>query len=40
MDLHVVDTITGIVCALGSILVIFRFFAKIIRNACANKRPK
>ncbi len=40
MDFRVVDTITGVVCALGSILAIFRFIAKIVRNACANKRPK
>lgn len=40
MNLNVVNTITGIVCALGSLLVIFELIAKIIRNACSNKRPK
>jgi hypothetical protein len=40
MDLNVVNTITGVVCALGTILTLCGYIAKKIRNACGNKRSR
>jgi len=40
MDLTVVNTITGIVGALGTILTLGGYIAKKIRNAWCNKRSR